>query len=96
MFNAISGFSVCIIMLILGVYIVSFSSVVRKQIKAQQAQMALAAQEEDLYNREGYDEEYRTLDLAEEDDEEDEDEEIERIEGSVGEVVEISEKVIMD
>ena len=95
-FNAISGFSVCIIMLILGVYIVSFSSVVRKQIKAQQAQMALAAQEEDLYNREGYDEEYRTSDLAEEDDEEDEDEEIERIEGSVGEVVEISEKVIMD
>ena len=95
-FNAISGFSVCVIMLILGVYIVSFSSVVRKQIKAQQAQMALEQQEEGLYNREGYDEEYGA-DVTDDEDEDDEDEtEIGQIEGSIGDVVEISEKTIMD
>lgn len=92
-FNAISGFSVCVIMLILGVYIVSFSSVVRKQMKAQQARVGLEAQEESLYNREGYDEEYGAPSLTEE---VGKDEGIAQIEGSVGAVVEVSEKVITD
>ena len=88
-YNAISGFSVCIIMLVLGIYIVSFSSIVRKQIKAQQAKAGLAAQEESLYNREGYDEEYGEASVKEEvADEVD----TRQLEGSVGEVIEIVEK----
>ncbi len=57
-FNAISGFSVCLVMLILGVYIISFSSIVRKNIKARMARLEAEKQEEALYNRDGYDEEY--------------------------------------
>lgn len=66
-FNAVGGFSVCLIMLILGVYIISFSSAVRRNIKAQMARAKANAQEEQLYNREGYDEEYGAQAIKEED-----------------------------
>lgn len=91
-FNAISGFSVCIIMLVLGVYIISFSSIVRKQIKLQQARMGVEAQEEKLYNREGYDEEYGEAALPKAE----EKTKIQQIEGLVGEVVEVTETTITE
>ena len=90
-FNALSGFSVCFIMLVLGVYIISFSSIVRKNIKAQQVKMEAEAQAENLYNREGYDEEYGANAVSIE---EQESEECLVIEGSVGEVVEVVETTI--
>ena len=90
-FNALSGFSVCFIMLVLGVYIISFSSIVRKNIKAQQVKMEAESQVESLYNREGYDEEYGVNAVSVE---EQEPEESLAIEGSVGEVVEVVETTI--
>ena len=92
-FNAISGFSVCFIMFVLGVYIVSFSSVVRRQIKVQKARLGVKNQEEQLYNREGYDEEYGAPSMVEKLDKK---ADTALFEGSVGEVVEITEKVEMD
>ena len=82
-YNAVSGFSVCLIMLVLGVYIVSFSSVVRMHIKAKQARMGADAQEVLLYNREGYDEEYGAPTLK---DEGEAKEGFSQIEGSICEV----------
>lgn len=92
-FNAISGFSVCLIMLILGVFIISFSSIVRRQIKTRQARLGVEAQEEQLYNREDYDEEYGAPNLKEINEEK---AEKFQIEGSVGEVIEVVEKTETD
>ena len=90
-FNAISGFSVCFIMLVLGVYIISFSSIVRKNLKARQAKVAAEEQAESLYNREGYDEEYGANAVYLE---EQETEEMAVLEGSVGEVIAVTETAV--
>lgn len=57
LFTAVSGFTVCVIMLSLGIYIISFSSAVRKNLKAKLLQKGESA-EGGAYNRDGYAEEY--------------------------------------
>ena len=56
--NAITGIIVCIIILALGIFMVTFSHEIKKKIKAKQVEAMKEAQTLRGYNREEYSEEY--------------------------------------